>query len=222
MSTFAWDAKPYSLVKLVVMFQNRSSACICRTEHGRTMFVQNVAWYLTTKTGVQGCTSQKVIILIFTARPCLAWAVSCWPLIKEAWIQSQARPCGIISGKWGIGLGTLVVPSQYHTNCAPCSFIHSIKKNIQHSETLTSHTYTHKCAHIHIYICWCSFCNTIITFNDEKRGRNEGAEGMKGGRMGGRQLCVCTSIPQCFGHRTLFNLVHIYRTQMFFGPSFII
>jgi hypothetical protein len=50
----------------------------------------------------------------------------------------------------------------------------------------------------------------------------EGKDGMKEGRVGGRQLCVYTSIPLDFGHRTLFTLVHIYGTHMFCGPSFII
>jgi hypothetical protein len=191
----------------------------------------HIAWYLTTKLGVQGCTSQKVIILIFTVSSCLAWVISCWPLIKEAWIQSQTRPCGIISGKRGTGMGTLVVPSQYHTNSAPYSFIHSVSLNKKkfttlrpsqptHARTYT-YIYTHTHTHTHIFVGVHFVTPSLLSM---KRGRNEKIrEGRnERGRVGGRQLCVYTSIPQCFGHRTLFNLVHIYRTHMFCGPSFII
>jgi hypothetical protein len=56
-------------------------------------------------------------------------AVSYWPLIKEAQLQSQASESGICDGESDIGTGfapsTSLFLSQYHSINASHSFIHS-------------------------------------------------------------------------------------------------
>jgi hypothetical protein len=53
-------------------------------------------------------------------------AVSYWPLTTK--VKSQASLCSICGGQSGNGIGfsqsTLVVPYQYHSPIAPCSFIY--------------------------------------------------------------------------------------------------
>jgi hypothetical protein len=58
----------------------------------------------------------------------VAQVVSCWLLVAEARVPSQASPCKISGGQSVIGTGfspsTSVFPCQYHSTIAPYSFIH--------------------------------------------------------------------------------------------------
>ena len=75
------------------------------------------------------------------------------------------------------------------------------------------HTHTH--THTYMYVVVHSVTAPLLSIKKREEGmKREGKDGMKEGRVGGRQLF--------FGHRTLFTLVHIYGTHMFCGPSFII
>jgi len=58
----------------------------------------------------------------------MAEALSRWPFIMEAGVQSHANPCGTcsrqtIAGR-GFSLGTSVFPCQNHSTSTPNSFIH--------------------------------------------------------------------------------------------------
>jgi len=74
-----------------------------------------------------------------------------------------------------------------------------------------------------MYVVVHSVTAPLLSIKKREEGmKREGKDGMKGWRVGGRHLCVYISVPLCFGHRTLFTLVHIYGTHMFCCPSFII
>ena len=70
----------------------------------------------------------KEILLHAVGSPALVWAVNCWPVTTEGWVQSQASQDGICSVRSGTGTGlspsTSVVPCQYHSTTASYSFIY--------------------------------------------------------------------------------------------------
>jgi hypothetical protein len=151
----------------------------------------------------------------------MSWMVSCQRLITQAWIQSQARPCGIFKWQRGTGTGyslyTLIFHCQHHSTSAPHLHIHSTSTYTTHLSNCKNHyikkvfttmrpshpTHNYIYTYINIYV-GVHFA-TPSPLSMKKRGE------------GGRHL----HFPNFLGYKTLFNLVNIYWTHVPCGPSFI-